>query len=646
MFQAVRSACSYPRSLDTHARCARRRRPTRAPLLASALTTLFRSTRVVALAVVIAYASPATAGVTYSYDGTAPWDLAGSAVADVGDVDDDGTADFAVGAYAFDGSAGVDTGRVLVCSGATGLVLQTLEGESAGDWFGWSVGPAGDADNDGFDDFAIGAPRVDGTGGTDCGRVYVYSGQSGILLRSIDGDAAFDRFGWCVASPGDPDLDAFDDVVVGAPFFDGPAGVDAGKLELISVATGAIIRTFHGQAAGDRLGIALDARPDLDLDLDGIGDVVIAAPGHDGPAGADAGRVYVQSGVDGASLFTLDGETAEDAFGSSVALIADVDADGRAEVVVGAPEFDGAGGIDAGRVTVHAGLAGAVLITVDGDDEDERCGATVSAAGDVDDDGTADVLVGSPDYDGEAGARSGRVRTASGVDGAILQILHGVTAGERFGAALAGPGDLDGDLRADLLVGAPDRSSTASNAGNAKVFFLPAEPSCIDGSVNVEGVEGITPVLFLNGSTGDTGPTVFLTEASTLSATIVEPPAGGNGKFVVHANTGFPNDTTTVVLPASIGTACFEVLLQTGAMPIAVWNNIGKESKVGASTYFDSMPIVDPDRAPATWLDLPTGDPVYLSVGTVITFQGVIVDPMSASPKLVSVTNAVILEIL
>lgn len=591
-------------------------------------------------------ASPALAGATYSYDGVAAWDLNGSALADVGDVDDDGTNDFAVGAYAFDGIAGSNTGRVLVCSGATGAVIRTLEGEAAGDWFGWSVGPAGDADNDGFADFAIGAPRVDGLGGTDCGRVYVYSGQSGILLREIDGDAPFDRLGWAVGSPGDPDLDAFDDVAIGAPFHDGPAGVDAGKLILISVATGVTIRTFHGQAAGDRLGIALDARPDLDLDLDGIGDIAVAAPGHDGPAGTDAGRVYVQSGVDGASLFTLDGETAEDAFGSAVAIIADIDADNRAEVVVGAPEYDTTGETDAGRVTVHAGFDGTVLHTIDGDSDGERCGAAVSAAGDVDDDGTPDILTGSPDFDGVEGNRSGRVRSVSGVDGAILQSLEGVTAGERCGAALAGPGDLDGDQRADLLVGAPNRSSAASNAGNAKVFFLPAEPSCIEGSVNIEGVEGVTPVLFLNGSSGNTGPTVFLTEAATLAATIVEPPAGGNGKFVVHANAGFPDDTTTVVLPASIGTACFEVLLQAGAMPIAVWNNIGKESKVGASAYFDGMPIADPERAPATWLDLPTGDPVHLSVGTVITFQGVIVDPMSASPKLVSVTNAVILEIL
>ena len=79
--------------------------------------------------------------------------------------------------------------------------------------------------------------------------------------------------------------------------------------------------------------------------------------------------------------------------------------------------------------------------------------------------------------------------------------------------------------------------------------------------------------------------------------------------------------------------------------PAAVWNNIGKADRVGATTYFDGTAGVDPMRAPTDFLDLPAGDPVNLPVGTVVTFEGVIIDPNTGANKPVSKTNAVTIVI-
>ena len=187
--------------------------------------------------------------------------------------------------------------------------------------------------------------------------------------------------------------------------------------------------------------------------------------------------------------------------------------------------------------------------------------------------------------------------------------------------------------------------SGVERAGFATVLFNPPGFECFAGTVNIDSPDGIETILSVNGSVGQASPIVFVGEGESIVGRLELPPAGGNGKFVVHANAGRPNDGTLFVVPGNIGTTCFPLLLNQGAAPIAVWNNIGKVNKVGASEYFDGNPIPDPPRAPADFLDLPIGDTTNLTAGTVITLQGVIVDPASASPKAASTTNAIILEI-
>lgn len=167
---------------------------------------------------------------------------------------------------------------------------------------------------------------------------------------------------------------------------------------------------------------------------------------------------------------------------------------------------------------------------------------------------------------------------------------------------------------------------------------------CGDGSVDLAS-GSVADVLELNGSTGGATREVVVTAGTSLTASLENPPQGGNGRFVAHATIGAPSYTSRSVLPASIGTSCFPFLLNEGASPDAIWNNIGRTSQVGESRYFDGSPIPDPNAAPVDFLDLPSGDVVNLPMGTTVTFQAVIRDNGSTSPKGASVTNAVILHV-
>lgn len=165
---------------------------------------------------------------------------------------------------------------------------------------------------------------------------------------------------------------------------------------------------------------------------------------------------------------------------------------------------------------------------------------------------------------------------------------------------------------------------------------------CVYGSVN----QSRQNVLHVNGSPGTFVDHVVAVEPNdTIWGAIFQPATGGNGKYVLHANLDSPTSGTSVVLPASIGTVCFPFILTQGGDPDAVWNNIGKPSLVGTSKYLDGSPIADPARAPAVFLSLPDGDFETLPSGTDMTIQGVIVDPASPSPKGVSATNAVIVQV-
>ena len=126
--------------------------------------------------------------------------------------------------------------------------------------------------------------------------------------------------------------------------------------------------------------------------------------------------------------------------------------------------------------------------------------------------------------------------------------------------------------------------------------------------------------------------------------TVLTPPGGSNGKFVVHANPGTPDLFSLTDLPSGIGTTCFPLLIENGASPVAVWNNLGRPDRLGSSQYFGES-IPSPSRTASVFFEFPSGDSTNLPPGTTLTFQGAVVDQGSSASRPVSTTNAVVLRI-
>ena len=257
--------------------------------------------------------------------------------------------------------------------------------------------------------------------------------QDGTPLQTFMANAAEDNFGTSVDVAGDVDGDTIPDYVVGA-YLNDAGGPEAGQVIVFSGADGSTLHTFDGDAAGDQLGFSVAGAGDVNND--GRADVI---------AGADLGnyaRVY--SGADGSVLHTFVGTLPDDLFGTSVASAGDLDFDGRADVIVGAPAEDAAN-FDEGFARVYSG---SVLHTFTGRISGTGLGRSVASAGFIDGDGVPDVIVG-------ANNGSNIAVVFSGASGAVIHTLFGDSGLDWFGTSIAGIGDIDGDGRGDLVVGAP-----------------------------------------------------------------------------------------------------------------------------------------------------------------------------------------------
>jgi hypothetical protein len=155
------------------------------------------------------------------------------------------------------------------------------------------------------------------------------------------------------------------------------------------------------------------------------------------------------------------GEAAGDQFGWIARKIGDVDGDGITDIVVSAPTH-GANGSNAGRVYVYSVGSGRLLWTADGAPGDQL-GTGVEGVGDSNGDGVPDVAASGP-------AGSGVAHLYSGRDGRVLHTFRSNRRDELFGNHISGAGDVDGDGRDDLIVGAWQYSGAAESAGRAYLY--------------------------------------------------------------------------------------------------------------------------------------------------------------------------------
>lgn len=315
--------------------------------------------------------------------GPAPYDQLGYTLA-VGDLNDDGTDDLVVGAPHESASGTLTNGRVYVFFGGSNLADldlssggpadATFNGATVLDTFGLSLA-TGDVNDDGVADLLVGAAHQD-TGAFDAGAVYVFYGGAGLtgvdLATGGAADAAFfgqgslDEFGFLSLEGSDVTGDGVADVVVGC-YLNDAGGSNSGRVYVFrgsatlsgkNLASGDVADVTLTGAAGDTLGNFMAC---ADVNGDGTSDVVVSGVGNDA-GGTDAGRAYVFFGGPGLSdtnLSTGDsadvivtGAAAFDLFGYVAG--GDVDGDGTPDLIVGAIWND-AGGPQAGRVYVFKG---------------------------------------------------------------------------------------------------------------------------------------------------------------------------------------------------------------------------------------------------------------------------------------------------
>ncbi|MEW5795241.1 MAG: thrombospondin type 3 repeat-containing protein [Candidatus Zixiibacteriota bacterium] len=180
----------------------------------------------------------------------------------------------------------------------------------------------------------------------------------------------------------------------------------------------------------------------------------------------------VPSGAHGAcdyATYIFFGEDNFADFGSSVQFAGDVNNDGYDDIVIGAPV---AGDNESGEVYVYSGRTGRLLRHLLGAAALDKFGAAVSTAGDVDGDGYDDLLIGAPDNDAVASG-AGRAYVYSGQNWTLLYSLNGQAANDHFGFSVAYAGDVNGDSNPDVIVGATGNSAGGTAAGRAYVYSGP-----------------------------------------------------------------------------------------------------------------------------------------------------------------------------
>ncbi|MBL8839894.1 MAG: FG-GAP repeat protein [Planctomycetes bacterium] len=206
-----------------------------------------------------------------------------TSMARIGDVDGDGRRDFAIG-YPFGWITAQNEGYVRIYSGATGAWIRTISGVGVDDGLGESLVGTDDVDQDGVEDFLVGAGVRKGTRD---GRIELRSGATLAVLRTIPG-ATGEQLGNFVGAGGDWDGDGIEE-----QFATAIAAAPHGSVHVYSGATGAELHVYASDdsaASHDvRFGWSLATG---DWNGDGIGDLAIAADGWYGSTGTDRGIVH------------------------------------------------------------------------------------------------------------------------------------------------------------------------------------------------------------------------------------------------------------------------------------------------------------------------------------------------------------------
>ena len=324
------------------------------------------------------------------------------------------------------------------------------------------------------------------------------AGQTLPLRATHSASFASDFMGYAVSRLGDVNGDAVPDYLVGVHGTNSAGGPLTGQALVVSGATRQNLYILNGVGAADRFGYSLDCG--RDVNGDGVPDFIIGAPSTFLLGGTAQGTVYVYSGATGANLFTINA-AGFDALGFDVALIGDVNGDGRSEFAASEGFFWNNNTALPNRVYIYDGASGAVLRTFSAPATGTTFGVSIAGTGDVDGDQAGDIVIGYPNWTSTGGVVNGRAEVYSGATGASIYDLTYATANTLYGISVASGGDMNGDGRPEIVVG---------GAGYYAPFYL-AGLSTSTGVVGVhDGQTGgllfqYNPSIFDFGLTSGTG---------------------------------------------------------------------------------------------------------------------------------------------
>lgn len=398
-----------------------------------------------------------------------------TSLAMVGDLDGDGIADYLVGAYEHYWQGNLNQGRAFVFSGRSGKLLRTLDlpYPQAGAAFGSAVAAAGDIDQDGTPDLCIGA-----FGLGNSGQAFVFSGSTGQLLLTLRApqQQSGAGFGWAVASLGDLTGDRVPELVVGAFAQEGK-----GRVFVFNGKNGKLLWTLAPPSPPDGVTFTFgwSVASAGDLDQDEMPDVLVGAPYTAVGELTVQGRAFAFSGRTGKLLYTFTDPfpRAGEGFGWRVISAGDLNEDGVPDILIGAPYKTGEGTRSEGQVFVFNGATGSLLFSLRNPSPTKSYsgfGLTLAQSADINGDGTPEILIGAPYQKVDQDHVQGQAFLFSGHDGRHLTTFDNPTPhqGSTFGYAATSPGDINGDQIPDFAIGAAGQSIRDKVAVGRVYVFL------------------------------------------------------------------------------------------------------------------------------------------------------------------------------